>query len=101
MEYADDDELMKEVEPDWSEWVANPHLNCLGKWLVEVDLGKPPSDKEKAQERFGIGWSSEEERCHSGIFFAFFRHFSTLFICIFLEFPLCFMPIPFYSSRIL
>ena len=39
--------------------------------------------------------------CHSGIFFAFFRHFSTLFICIFLDFPICFMPIPFYFPRIL
>ena len=39
--------------------------------------------------------------CHSGIFFAFFRHFSTLFIHIFLNFPLCSMPIPFHFSRIL
>ena len=39
--------------------------------------------------------------CHSGIFFAFFRHFSTLFIRIFLDFPICFMPIPLYFSRIL
>ena len=62
MEYADDDEPMKEVELDWSEWVANPYLNCLGKWLAEVDLGKPPSDEEQARGRFGISWSSEEER---------------------------------------
>ena len=56
-----------------------------------------------------VGTGSEEDpmtfvsvdRCHSGIFFAFFRHFSTLFIRIFLDFPTCFMPIPLYFSRIL
>ena len=53
---------MKEVKPDWSEWVSNPYLNFLGKWLADVDLGKPPSDKEQAQEQFGIGWSSQDER---------------------------------------
>ena len=53
---------MKEVEPDWTEWVPNPHLNHLGKWLAEVDLGKPPSDEETAREQFGLGWSSKEER---------------------------------------
>ena len=62
MEYTDDNKLMKEVEPDWSEWVSNPHLNYLGKWLADVDLGKPPSDKEQARERFRIGWSSQDER---------------------------------------
>ena len=61
MEYTDD-EPMKEVEPDWSEWVSNPYLNYLGKWLADVDLGKPPSDKEQAQGQFEIGWSSQEER---------------------------------------
>ena len=45
---CDNDKPMKEVEPDWSEWVANPYLNRMGKWLAEVDLGKPPSDEEKA-----------------------------------------------------
>ena len=53
---------MKEVEPDWSKWVSNPYLNYLGKWLADVDLGKPPSDEEQAWEWFGLGWSSEEER---------------------------------------
>ena len=48
LEYVNDDKPMKEVEPDWSKWVANPHLNRLEKWLAEVDLGKPPSDEEKA-----------------------------------------------------
>ena len=62
LEYVDDDEPMKEAEPDWSEWVANPYLNRLGKWLADVDLGKPPSDEEQARAQFGIGWSSEEER---------------------------------------
>ena len=62
LEYVGDDELMEEGELDWTEWVPNPHLNRLGKWLADVDLGKPPSDEEKAQERFGIGWSSQEER---------------------------------------
>ena len=62
LEYAKDDEPMKEAEPDWNEWVPNPHLNRLERWLTNVDLGKPPSDEEKAQEQFGIGWSSEEER---------------------------------------
>ena len=65
MECANDDKPMKEVEPDWSEWVANPYLNYLGKWLAEIDLGEPPSDEEKARGRFGIGWSSEEERAEA------------------------------------
>ena len=47
---------------DWTEWVPNPHLNRLGKWLAEMDLEKPPSDEEEARNRFGLGWSSEEER---------------------------------------
>ena len=50
LEYAEDNELMKEVESDWSKWVSNPYLNYLGKWLANVDLGKPPSDKEQAWE---------------------------------------------------
>ena len=62
LEYVEDDELMKEVELDWKEWVPNPHLNRLGKWLAETDLGKPHSDEETARERFGLSWSSEEER---------------------------------------
>ena len=53
---------MKEGELDWTEWVPNPHLNRLGKWLADVDLGKPPSDEEMARARFGLGWSSKEER---------------------------------------
>ena len=48
LEYVADNELMKEVELDWKEWVPNPHLNRLGKWLAETDLGKPPSDEEMA-----------------------------------------------------
>ena len=68
MEYAADNELMKEVELDWKEWVPNPHLNCLGKWLAETDLGKPPSDKEQACGWFGIGWSSEEERAEANAY---------------------------------
>ena len=62
LEYTDDNEPMKEAKPDWSEWVASPYLNYLGRWLANVDLGKPPSDEEQAQERFELGWSSEEER---------------------------------------
>ena len=62
MEYVGDDEPMEEGELDWTEWVPNPHLNCLGKWLADVDSGKPPSDEEKAREQFGISWSSQEER---------------------------------------
>ena len=61
MEYTDD-EPMKEIESDWSKWVSNPYLNYLGKWLADVDLGKPPSDEEQARGRFGIGWSSQDER---------------------------------------
>ena len=62
LEYIEDDEPMKEGELDWSEWVPNPHLNHLGKWLADVDLGKPPSNEEMARARFGLGWSSKEER---------------------------------------
>ena len=53
---------MKEGELDWTEWVPNPHLNHLGKWLADMDLGEPPSDKEAARKWFGLSWSSEEER---------------------------------------
>ena len=67
LEYAED-ELMKVVEPDWSKWVASPHLNYLGRWLVKVDLGKPPSDEEEAQGWFGIRWSSEEERAKANAY---------------------------------
>ena len=68
LEYADDNKPMKEVEPDWSKWVANPHLNHLGKWLADVDSGKPPSDEEKAREQFRISWSSEEERAEANAY---------------------------------
>ena len=54
LEYTKDDEPMKEVEPDWKEWVPNPYLNRLGKWLAETDLGKPPSDEETAREWFCV-----------------------------------------------
>ena len=54
LEYAEDNEPMKEIEPDWKEWVPNPHLNRLVKWLAEMDLEKPPSDEETAQEWFGL-----------------------------------------------
>ena len=37
----------------------------MGKWLAEVDLGKPPSDEEEARARFRISWSSEEERAEA------------------------------------
>ena len=30
--------------------------------MADVDLGKPPSDKEMARAQFGLGWSSKEER---------------------------------------
>ena len=62
LEYANDNEPMKEIEPDWSKWVSNPYLNYLGKWLADVDLGKPPSDEEQARGQFGIGWSSQDKR---------------------------------------
>ena len=62
MEYAKDDEPMKEVKSDWKEWVPNPYLNRLGKWLAETDLGKPPSDEETARKQFGLGWCSQDER---------------------------------------
>ena len=62
MHADNDDEPIKEVKPDWSEWVSNPYLNYLGKWLANTDLGKPPSDEEQAREQFRLGLSSEEER---------------------------------------
>ena len=67
MEYLSD-ELMKEVEPDWSEWVDDPSFNYLGRWLAKVDLGEPPSDEEKARSRFRISWSSEEERAEANAY---------------------------------
>ena len=63
LEYAEDEPM---GEPAWSkdltQLVSSPHFNHLGKWLADVNLGNPPSDEEQAQERFGIGWSSQEER---------------------------------------
>ena len=29
------------------------------EWLANFNLGKPPSDEEEAQGRFGIGWAEE------------------------------------------
>ena len=51
---------MKKAEPDWNKWV--PSINYLERWLANVDLGKPPNDKGKAREGFGLSWSSEDER---------------------------------------
>ena len=64
LEYANKDKPMKEPEwsKDYTKWVSSPHFNRLGKWLAKVDLGKPPSDEEQARERFGLDWSSQEER---------------------------------------
>ena len=53
---------MKEVKPEWKEWVPNPYFNCVGEWLADVDLGKPPSDEETARERFGLNGCSQDER---------------------------------------
>ena len=67
MEYLSD-EPMKEVKPDWNEWVDDSSLNYLERWLAKVDLGEPPSDEEKACARFRIGWSSEEERAEANAY---------------------------------
>ena len=32
------------------------------EWLADVDLGKPPIDKEEARSQFGIGWVEEAVR---------------------------------------
>ena len=45
LEYTKD-KPMKEVEPDWNKWV--PSVNYLERWLANTDLGKSPSDEEKA-----------------------------------------------------
>ena len=36
--------------------------------VAKVDLGEPPSDEEKARARFGISWSSEEERAEANAY---------------------------------
>ena len=37
----------------------------MSEWLANVDLGKPPSDEEEAQSRFGIGWAEEAARAEA------------------------------------
>ena len=68
---------------------------------LESGVGGPTGDEGVVESLRVESNHLETSECHSGIFFAFFRHFSTLFICIFLDFPICFMPIPFYFSRFL
>ena len=68
-------------------------------WLRFVYVEVPPRSQKWALSPDDA--SSDIANCHSGIFFAFFRHFSTLFICIFLDFPICFVPIPLYFSHII
>ena len=37
LEYVEDDEPMKEIEPDWTEWVPNPYLTVWGSgWLRPI-----------------------------------------------------------------
>ena len=40
----------------------------MGKWLADVNLGKPPSDEEEARGQFGIGWASEVARAEAKAF---------------------------------
>ena len=37
----------------------------MSEWLANVDLGKPPSDEEKARSRFGIGWAEKAVRAEA------------------------------------
>ena len=37
----------------------------MSERLANVDLGKPPSDEEEAQGRFGIGWAEEASQAEA------------------------------------
>ena len=46
---VDQDVLMsREGSPDYSKWVPSDYFGRMSAWLANVDLGKPPSDEEKA-----------------------------------------------------
>ena len=59
------DWLSCEGSPDYSKWVPSNHFGKMMEWLVNVDLGEPPSDEEKARSRFGIGWAEEAARAEA------------------------------------
>ena len=60
-----EDWLGREDSPDYSKWVPSDHFGRMVDWLTNVDLGEPPSDKEKARSRFGIGWAEEAARAEA------------------------------------
>ena len=43
-----EDRLSCEGSPDYSKWVSSNYFRRMSEWLANVDLGKPPSDEEKA-----------------------------------------------------
>ena len=54
-----------EESPNYSKWVPSDHFGKMMDWLANVDLGEPPSDEEKAQSQFGIGWAEEAARAEA------------------------------------
>ena len=48
-----------EGSPNYYKWVPSDYVGKMLEQLANVDLGKPPSDEEEAQGRFGIGWVEE------------------------------------------
>ena len=79
MEYASDhqvpsssrvpqeDRPSHEESPNYSKWVSSDYFGKMSAWLVNVDLGKPPSDEEEARSRFGIGWAVEGARAEAEV----------------------------------
>jgi hypothetical protein len=66
LEYAEDQPMKdREPSPDYSKWVPPLYFKRLEERLAKTDLGKPPSDEEQGRARFGIGWSSEDERAEA------------------------------------
>ena len=54
-----------EGSPNYSKWVPSDHFGKMMEWLANVNLGEPPSDEEKAQSWFGIGWVEEAARAEA------------------------------------
>ena len=62
-----EDQTSREGSPDYSKWVSSDYFRKMLEWLANVDLGKPPSDEEEAQSRFGIGWAEETARAEAEV----------------------------------
>ena len=57
-----------EGSPDYSKWVSSDYFKKMQVWLTNVNLGKPPSDKEESRAWFRIKWTEEGVRAEASAF---------------------------------